>query len=154
VNDTVQLSTEAWLARGNSGIPGQLSLSGGRLSFVAAGRGTAWKWQLKKLGRTLGDPGLADRLCAGESVAIFDVALSRLEVEFPWYYFASGLKVRFEGTLFKIGFIGPPTELPVHHSNVLKSLSKARRDLKRIRQCLRSYKTWKAALTGASTHEG
>jgi len=43
MNERGQLTTEAWLYRGISTIPGQLSLSAGRLSFVAVGTGTAWK---------------------------------------------------------------------------------------------------------------
>ena len=82
-------------------------------------------------------------------MAVFDVAVSRIDVEFPWYYFASGLRVRFERTLFRFSFGRPNTQLPIDRSDVLEAATRARDELKAIRQALRSGKAWKAALTRA-----
>src|SRR5262245_50612767 len=92
---TTELSSEAWLLRGVFGsVPGELTLAGGQLSFTASGFGTLWKWQLRKLEQETGQRGLADRMDAGEQALVFKLSLTKLQVEFPWYYLSGGLKLR------------------------------------------------------------
>jgi hypothetical protein len=61
MDSSTQLSSEVWLAdRFATRLPGELKLAKGRLSFVAFGSGTLFKWQLNKLERDVCQPGLAE----------------------------------------------------------------------------------------------
>jgi len=92
-----RLSSEAYLAaRFANFAPGELKLADGRLSFMAIGSGTLFKWQLNKLERDACQPGLADRMGAGENTIVFDLPLADVEVAFPWYQAPLALTVRVE----------------------------------------------------------
>ena len=99
-----RLDTPAWLLRGIGTIPGQLVLSGGRLSFIAEGSGSCWPFQLRSLERDSGQVGLATRIERGQLARVFDLPLREVQVLFPWYYFNGGLKVRSGGRQYRISF--------------------------------------------------
>ncbi len=107
MDTSVQLSTKAWLVRGISMVPGELKLAEGRLCFTAFGHGQLWKWQLNNLERDTRQPGLARQMDAGESAVVFDYPLNVLEVDFPWYFFSVGLKVRANGIQYRFNLAGP-----------------------------------------------
>jgi len=110
----VSLQSAAWLLRGLSSLPGQLALTYGRFAFTAAGSGTAWPWQLRRLERAAQQPGLAARLAAGDKALVFDLPVAPLRVRFPWYYFTGGLTIQGNATVYRFSF-GPPANprLPV-----------------------------------------
>lgn len=99
-----RLRTRAWLLRGISSIPGELLLSGGRLSFTAEGYGSAWPFQLRRLERESAEVGLAKRIEQGTPARVFDLPLGEVQIVFPWYYFSGGLKVRGGGREYRISF--------------------------------------------------
>jgi hypothetical protein len=104
---SVQLSTEAWLIRGISHGPGELKLAYGRLSFTAYGSGILWKFQLNKLERDASRPGLADRMRSGENSVVFELPISDVEVDFPWYSVNSCLRVKAGGVRYLFTFSDP-----------------------------------------------
>ena len=136
-----QLSTQAWLLRGISSIPGTLKLAKGRLSFTASGSGTCWGFQLRKLEREADRAGLAKRLNDDENTVVFDVPLSDVQqVNFPWFYFSGGVKLTLNGVCYRFGFDKPANSRMPSESMDLSGVSKARR----------RGKAWKAALIGPS----
>ena len=139
MNTAIQLTTAAWLLRGISSIPGQLKLSGGRLSFKAQGSGSAWKHQLRKLERHARQPGLADRLDGDQAALVFDLPLAELSVKFPWYYFSGGLIVKSAGSNYRFSF-GRPSDGPG---------GRALEQLQQIGTMRALGKAWKAALIKA-----
>jgi hypothetical protein len=150
MKSAINLSSEAWLLRGTSSVPGQLRLSAGQLSFVAQETGTAWRWQLKKLERVAGRPGLADQIDAGQKATVFDVPVSELEVEFPWYYFTGGVIVSFAGARYRISFGRPSnTRLPVDRSDPVEAGTRVLEEAKEIRTMRTTGRAWKAALQQA-----
>jgi hypothetical protein len=104
---TSSLASPAWLLRGISAIPGQLRLSRSVLTFTAHGSGTAWAWQLRKLERSTGRPGLAQALESDERWVVFSEALDAIRVSSPWYYFAGGIVVRIGPHDYRISFGKP-----------------------------------------------
>jgi|SRR5687767_1462971 len=103
-----RLRSEAWLLRGISSVPGHLALTPDRLTFIADGPGTAWRWQLRKLERHLRTPGLAARIDAAKTILVLDAPLAELSVTFPWYYFSGGLKVGYRDASLRFSFGRPP----------------------------------------------
>jgi hypothetical protein len=108
--DDVVLRSEAWTLRGLSSVPGELVLRGGRLSFKADGIGSAWPWQLRKLGREVGSERLAARLESGDRALVFDWPLDDTHWWFPWYYFSGGMKIRRAGVVLRLSF-GKPANM-------------------------------------------
>ena len=101
------LSSPAWLLRGISSIPGELRLSGSRISFIAHDTGSAWDWQLRKLERVAGNPGFAQSLKDGRTVALFNESLTDVQVQSPWYYFSGGLVLQIRGESYRLSFGKP-----------------------------------------------
>ena len=108
--DDVVLRSEAWILRGLSSIPGELVLRGGRLSFKAEGIGSAWPWQLRKLGEAVGSERLAARLESGDRAQVFDWPLKDTHWWFPWHYFSGGMKIRRGGVVLRLSF-GKPANM-------------------------------------------
>ena len=134
-----KLSHEAWLLRGISSIPGRLTLARGQVSFLASDSGSAWSWQIKRLERDAGKPGLAASLSAGEAVPVFDLVLADVQVTFPWYYFSGGLQIKSGGVSYNFSFARP--------GNTRGSDSDAIEGLAEIPKMRRAGKAWKAALS-------
>ena len=101
------LSSPAWLLRGISSIPGELRLSGSRISFIAHGVGSAWDWQLRKLERLAGNPGFAKSLKDGSTALLFNESLTDIHVRSPWYYFSGGLVLQIRGEPYRLSFGKP-----------------------------------------------
>jgi len=101
------LRTEAWLLRGISSIPGELSLKAGTLSFKANGTGSAWPWQLRKLAVLLGKPELAESIDAGMPGVLFEWPVAEVRIATPWYYFGGGIKLRNQGVALRLSFGRP-----------------------------------------------
>ncbi len=150
MNGPTQLTSEAWLLRGVVGmvgsVPGELKLSSGRVCFTAFGSGTLWKWQLRKLERDVGKPGLADRMNNGENTLVFDVPLAEANARFPWLYFG-GLKVKIAGIEHRFMLCRPPnTCMPVGSSKVLKASTRIIELFQDFRKMVRLWTAWKTAL--------
>ena len=101
------LHTDAWLLRGISSIPGELSLRSEVLSFVASGSGSAWPFQLRKLGELFQQPALQAELNAGHTVPLFAWPVREISASIPWYYFAGGITLQRRGVLVRLGFGRP-----------------------------------------------
>jgi hypothetical protein len=123
------LSTEAWLLRGVSSLPGTLALGGRRLLFTARGAGTCWGWQLRRLERETGRAGLTSRLEAGATALVFDVPLSDVQnVRFPWYTFSGGVTLTIRGVRYRVGFDEPSnTKMAGEGGDLLGEWGRARR---------------------------
>ena len=151
MNSTTRLRSTAWLLRGISSVPGQLELARGRLSFTSTGTGTAWPWQLRKLERDVGKPGLATRIDSGQASPVFDAPLDGVLVTFPWYYFSGGLKVRVGTTPLRFSLGTPPnTRMPVDRSDPLEAIPRAIEEMRDIGSMRAAGKAWKMALLSAT----
>ena len=102
-----ELRTDAWLLRGISGIPGELRLRAGTLSFTAHGAGSAWPRQLHKLAALLDRPPFNAALDAGTPVELFAWPVAEICVSQPWYYFGGGIKLRHRGAGLRMSFGRP-----------------------------------------------
>lgn len=140
------LSTEAWLLRGISYVPGVLILADGRLFYLACGFGSLWKWQMNKLERAAGQPGLAERMDAGENCIVFDIPLAEVEVEFPWYYFSGGMKVWVGGVRYRLSFGKPANNASFSLSDGFEHSSGALANVFELFKMRQRGKAWKRAL--------
>ena len=131
-------TSDAWLLRGISSLPGTLALSRGRLSFVAHGTGSFWRFQLRKLAEQTGQAGLAQHLAEAAPVTLFAVPVAAIdELRFPWYTFSGGLDVTLNGVRYRFGFDRPAnTELSNDTAQAINEIGQARR----------TGKAWKAVL--------
>ena len=102
-----RLRTEAWLLRGISSLPGELRLISGNLSFVSAGTGSTWPFQLRKLGVVLNQPALAKTVEDGNPFQFFMWPAHQVAVVMPWYYFGGGIKLNYEATELRFSFGRP-----------------------------------------------
>jgi hypothetical protein len=107
MNSNANLRGECWLLLGISSLPGELILSGGKLTYLASGNGSAWPWQLRKLERQLNAPGLAARLHDAGSFQVFSEPVQALTFWCPWYYFDGGLKVQIKEIVLRLSFAKP-----------------------------------------------
>ncbi len=103
-----RLRTDAWLLRGISSIPGELRLATGKLSFTSSAYGSAWPFQLRKLGQLLAQPSLAKALEEGKTFQFFQWQAEQVQSSVPWYYFGGGIKLRHQGIHLRFSF-GRPT---------------------------------------------
>ncbi len=143
------LRSEAWLLRGISSIPGELTLAQGVLQFVAHDTGSAWHWQLRKLERELCVPGLAEAIDSGDHACLFRWQAHAIRAWVPWYYFAGGIKLRHGGIVLSFSF-GRPANMEVRiHSGGAGALAELRRQCHAIRQMRGCGKRWLAALVQA-----
>lgn len=104
---TLTLHTDAWLLRGISSIPGTLRLAAGMLSFTCTGAGSAWPFQLRRLGHVVQQPQLAAILEHGASFEVFRWPVERIVAVQPWYYVGGGLVLRHEGIVLRFSFGRP-----------------------------------------------
>lgn len=102
-----RLTSDAWLLRGISSIPGELRLAAGVLSFTCAGTGSAWSFQLRKLGHVVRQPQLANTLEAGQRVEVFRWPANAITATQPWYYFGGGIVLRHQGITLRFSFGEP-----------------------------------------------
>jgi hypothetical protein len=107
MKSNAKLRSECWLLLGISTLPGELILSGGKLTYLASGTGSAWPWQLRKLERQLNAPGLAARLNDAGPFQVFSEPVQALNFWCPWYYFDGGLKVQIKETVLRLSFARP-----------------------------------------------
>ncbi|WP_295455415.1 hypothetical protein [uncultured Thiodictyon sp.] len=147
-----QLCTEAWLLVGLTGsVPGKLKLAAGRLSFIAMGSGTLWTKELRKLEQAVARPGIAEQLDRGENALVFDLPLSDLTVNFPWYYFSGGMKITAGKNKYRFSFGQPAnTTLPVNSANIANVALRVGDQLMEIGTMRGRGAAWKAALLGTS----
>ena len=136
------LHTDAWLLRGISSIPGELSLRSEVLSFVASGSGSAWPFQLRKLGELFQQPALQAELNAGHTVPLFAWPVREISASIPWYYFAGGITLQRRGVLVRLGF-GRPVDAGRVPGQPMEGLSEVGAARKRG-------KLWASALTEAA----
>jgi hypothetical protein len=149
------ISSTAFLLRGISSIPGELKLTKeGRLSFVAnCGAGTAWGWQLRKIERETRRPGLAKRIDVGDDTVVFDVPLSTVAIEFPWYYFSGGLIATVDGVRYKFS-LGTPANMrmPTNRADIGAVTDRVETELSEVAAMRRAGKAWQAAIAQLSVH--
>lgn len=145
---TARLLTPAWLLIGMTGsVPGKLKLSEQRLSFTAIGCGTLWKKELLKLEKEVAQPGIADKMDNGESALVFDIPLSEISVDFPWYYFSGGMKIRTGKNQFRFSFGQPGnTQLPVGLENLPGAALRIGENVLEIQTMRGRGNAWKAIL--------
>lgn len=136
------LHTDAWLLRGISSIPGELSLRSEVLSFVASGSGSAWPFQLRKLGELFQQPALQAELNAGHTVPLFAWPVREISASIPWYYFAGGITLQRRGVLVRLGF-GRPVDAGRVPGQPMEGLAEVGAARKRG-------KLWASALTEAA----
>lgn len=136
----------AWLLRGISSIPGELKLADGRLSFKAFGFGTFWRFQLNRLERETGQPGLSERLDNGETALVFHCPLKDVDVCFPWYYFSGGLVIRLDGINYKFSF-GRPANTST--SSLNKNVLQAMNNLREVGNMRQTGKAWRKAIASS-----
>ena len=129
------LCSPAWLLRGISSNPGELTLTESRISFIAQDRGSAWDWQLSKLALQSGNPAFMGTLKSGSAVVLFNALLSDILVRSPWYYFSGGLVLQIRGKSFRVSFGGPAGS------------SSASAELRAVSAMRRIGKKWLQALT-------
>jgi hypothetical protein len=140
---TQNFSSEAWLCRGISTVPGELKLEDGRLSYTAFGFGTILWFQRGKLEREAHQPGLADRMRRGENSVVFDARMTDVETEFPWYD-PGGLRIRVGEAKYRIVF---SESARVHHKgNIAGELIQSVFIIQKLTKAMRLWKAWKDTL--------
>lgn len=137
------LRTPAWLLRGISSIPGQLSLQEGMLVFRAMGAGSAWPWQLRKLSALPGAGDFAKTLAETGSAVLFRWPLASLRWRIPWYYFGGGLELAHGGHRLRLGF-GPPARA----GDI--DLESALADVRQVAAMRENGRLWRHALAEAA----
>ena len=138
-----RLRTDAWLLRGISSIPGELRLAGGKLSFTCSAFGSAWPFQLRKLGQLFDQPSLAKSLEEGKQFQLFQWCVEQVQSTVPWYYFGGGIKLRHQGIELRFSF-GRPTSGG-------HNLAAAASDLKELGAMRGRGKLWSKALATAAS---
>ena len=101
------MSSKAWLLRGISSIPGELTLTDSLLSFTAENTGTAWDWQLKRLEHASGSAGFMNALQRGRRAVLFSESLADVRVRSPWYYFSGGVVLEIRQQKYRLSFGQP-----------------------------------------------
>ncbi len=142
------LRTDAWLLRGISSVPGELSLSDGLLTFTAINSGSAWPWQLQKLARELEAPKLVRTLNSGGRAVVFSWPVKELNFWVPWYYFGGGMKIQRGGHVVKLSF-GAPADTGVPVYDAQENLSRALANLKEVSFMRSKGRLWVSALSTA-----
>jgi hypothetical protein len=137
-----RLRTEAWLLRGISSLPGELRLSSGSLSFISAGTGSTWPFQLRKLGAALNQPGLAKAVDEGRPFQFFVWPSHQVQATTPWYYFGGGIKLKHQGTQLRFSFGRPASSG--------QGLASAGAELKEISSMRSRGRLWAEALSKAT----
>lgn len=138
-----RLRTEAWLLRGISSLPGELRLNGGRLSFVSAGTGSTWPFQLRKLGAVLNQPGLTEAVEEGRPFRFFEWPAHQVRVTTPWYYFGGGIRLEHRGTELRFSFGRP--------ASTGRGLAGAAAELEEVGTMRSRGRLWAKALADAAT---
>jgi hypothetical protein len=138
-----RLRTDAWLLRGISSIPGELKLANGKLTFTCSAFGSAWPFQLRKLGQLLDQPLLAKALEEGKTFQLFQWRVEHVQSTVPWYYFGGGIKLQHQGTHLRFSF-GRPTSGG-------HNLASAAADFKELGAMRSRGKLWSRALATAAS---
>lgn len=142
------LRTDAWLLRGISSIPGELSLSGSLLAFTATNSGSAWPWQLQGLARELEAPKLVRTLNSGGRAVVFRWTVDELNFWVPWYYFGGGMKIQRGAHVVKLSFGAPAdTGGPVY--DAAENLNRAATNVKEVGIMRSRGALWSSALSSA-----
>lgn len=108
-------ASSAWLLKGMiHSLPGVLVLKEGTLRFTLLGSGSMGKRSLEKLAFQFNLPDLVELLEADQPVELFQVGRHSLQhLNFPWYYFGSGMQFGVGHHQFKLSFIQPNnTQIP------------------------------------------
>lgn len=137
-----RLRTDAWLLRGISSIPGELHLASGTLSFACTGTGSAWPFQLRKLGRDTREPSLASVLEEGRPFQLFQWPADRVQATLPWYYFGGGIKLQYQGVQLRFSFGRPASST--------HGLAAAADELREVSTMRSRGKLWASALAAAA----
>ena len=104
----LHFGSDAWLLRGSQNLSGRLVLRDGVLRYVAHGMGGLWTFQLRRLERELGLPGLTLHLGQGRPAQLFAAPVGELElVHFAWYQFGCGMHLTVRGRRLRFGFSEP-----------------------------------------------
>jgi hypothetical protein len=140
-----RLRTEAWLLRGISALPGELRLNSGKLSFIISGTGSAWPFQLRKLGALLNQPALAKAVEEGRSFQLFEWDAHQVQVSTPWYYFGGGIKLKHYATRLRFSFGRPASNS--------RGLAGAAAELKEVGVMRSRGKLWAKALANDTARE-
>ena len=101
------LHSDAWLMRGISSVPRELHLNSATLSFTAFGTGSAWPFQLRKLGAQLHRPSLVEALDRGRPVQLFAWPVGEVVWSTPWFYFGGGIDLKRGRVGLRISFGTP-----------------------------------------------
>ena len=149
---TTTLRSEAWLLRGISSMPGELILDGGVLRFVADGTGSAWPWQLRKLERELGTPGLAEAIDPGGGSVLFRWPLDAVQAWIPFHYFGGGIRLRHGCIVLSFSFGKPANmDLRVDSDPAAEDVvDEVRQQLVTVRRMRDHGRRWLAALANKS----
>ena len=147
----VTLSTEAWLLRGISSIPGNLMLSESTIAFTATGTGSAWPWQLRTLGREMGESRLARVIDSGGRAAVFRWAIQDLNFWVPWYYFGGGIKIRRGRQVLKFSF-GRQVGMGGLTNDPLEDLHQAATNFTQVGLMRGTGALWASALSAAAAN--
>lgn len=138
-----RLRTDAWLLRGVSSIPGELRLAAGTVSFTCSGTGSAWPFQLRRLGRALAQPTLAESLEAGRAFQLFRWPVAQVHATVPWYYFGGGIRLRHQGIELRFSFGRP--------ASGSRSLAAAAAELEEVRSMRSRGRLWAKALAASAS---
>ena len=143
------IRTDAWILRGISSIPGDLVLSDDAITFTATGTGSAWPWQLRKLGREMGAPKLARIIDSGQRTVVFRWPVQELKFWVPWYYFGGGMKIQHSGHVLKLSF-GRPFDRVGSRNDPAEDLRQAAANLKEVGVMRNNGALWVSALSAAA----
>jgi hypothetical protein len=148
MKSSMQFCTPAWLLIGLTGsVPGKLKLSEEMLSFTAFGCGTLWKKELLKLEQLVGRAGIAEQMEAGKEVLLFDIPVSKITVNFPWYYFSGGMKIKAGQVEYRFSFGQPAnTKLPVNMGNIAGAALRVGDELLEVNTMRGRGKAWRTVL--------
>jgi len=138
-----RLRTSAWLLRGISSIPGELQLAAGILTFTCSGPGSAWPFQLRKLGQVIHQPYAAQSLEDGKPLQLFRRPAHQVQTTLPWYYFGGGIKLQHQGIQLRFSF-GRPT-------SGRRGLASAAAELKEVSTMRSRGRLWAKALAAAAS---
>jgi hypothetical protein len=117
------------------------------LSFTAFGCGTLWKKELLKLEQLVGSAGIAEQMDKGEEAVLFDIPLSEITVNFPWYYFSGGMKIKTGEVEYRFSFGQPAnTKMPVAMGNISRAALRVGDELLEISTMRGRGKAWKTIL--------
>jgi len=85
----------------------------------------------------------------GEQALVFKLPLTKVQVDFPWYYLSGGLKLRSGTHEYRLSFGQPSnTRMPVDKPKPLKAATRAFEEFSEVVKMRRVGKAWQEALSG------